>query len=432
MAAHFSGVVHLDVVYGLISVLLTTYTSVLSYSIRVYSRAALVERLAEEQRNRWRERLDRFEPQLQGLASIVRLAAITGLTMWIFTSPTMAALFRLDPTHLAAPAITIFAALLLFGVALPNAIATHAAEGVLVRNLWMLWGLHIVLWPLGQILAGVDFVVRRLLGKATVESPAAEAERVEQDILEAVSEGELTGAVDPEQKDIIASVLSLRGTTVSAIITPRTDVVAIPADSTYEQVRKLVVSQGHSRLPVYETSKDHIVGVLYAKDLLRVEPGQPFELRKLMRPPLYVPETKTIDDLLNDFRARKVQIAIVLDEYGGTAGLCTIEDILEELVGEIDDEYDQPEAPPMQRLDASTVEVDARVHVSEVNQELGVSIPEDGDYETIGGFVFSTLGRIPLKGEAFDHENLHFQILDAEPRKINRMKIAMTAEAEAE
>lgn len=422
----------MDVAIGIILVLITLYSSTLSYAIRAYSRALLMERLGERNQQLWRERLDRHEPQLQGLASFVRMMAIIATTVWVYSDPVRGYLGRLDPTQYTAPTFVNLLILLVFAVGIPNSIAIHAGENFLAYNLWLLWTLRFVLWPIEKLLAGIDFVVRRLLGKTATESPAAEAERVEQDILEAVSEGELTGAVDSEQKGIIESVLALRGTTVSAIITPRTDIVAIPADATYESVRELVVSQGHSRLPVYETSKDHIVGVLYAKDLLRVEPDKPFELRKLMRPPLYVPETKTIDELLNDFRSRKVQIAIVLDEYGGTAGLCTIEDILEEFVGEIDDEYDQPETPPMKRIDDLTLEVDARVHVSEVNQELGVSIPEDGDYETIGGFVFSTLGRIPTKGETFDHENLHFQILDAEPRKINRMKIGVQAPAETE
>jgi CBS domain containing-hemolysin-like protein len=126
-----------------------------------------------------------------------------------------------------------------------------------------------------------------------------------------------------------------------------------------------------------------------------------------------------------------VQIAIVLDEYGGTAGLATLEDILEELVGEIDDEYDQPPTPTIARIDENTLLVDARVPVHSINEELAVALPDEGDYDTIGGFVFSTLGKIPARGEEFTHANIHFSVVDAEPRKINRLKIQVLREAEA-
>jgi CBS domain containing-hemolysin-like protein len=214
-------------------------------------------------------------------------------------------------------------------------------------------------------------------------------------------------------------------------MTPRTEIFGIHADASYEEARRAVVEGGHSRIPVYEESLDHIIGVLYVKDLLRYGPGDAFDVRKAMRTPPYVPLTKSLHDLLNEFRANKVQIAIVLDEYGGTAGLATIEDILEELVGEIDDEYDQPEPAPMNWLDENTLEVDARVHVSEVNEALGVELPEDGDYETIGGFVFSTLGKIPARGEQFAHANLQISVLDAEPRKIRRLRLQVQRETES-
>jgi len=211
-------------------------------------------------------------------------------------------------------------------------------------------------------------------------------------------------------------------------MTPRTDINAVPADAAYDEVRTAIIEKGHSRIPVFEGTIDHIIGVLYAKDLLRLDRPDGFDVRRMMRKAPYVPETKTLDELLEEFRSTKVQIAIVLDEYGGTAGLVTIEDILEEIVGEIDDEYDQRPPPAMNRLDPDTVEVDARVHVSEINEELEIELPEEEDYETIGGFVFATLGKIPATGEEFEHHNVRFRVVAAEPRRINRLRIHVQRE----
>jgi CBS domain containing-hemolysin-like protein len=307
----------------------------------------------------------------------------------------------------------------------------HAGEGVLFRSLRLLWVLRIGLAPVAKGLMAVEFIVRRLLGRGEATA-AEESERMEQEILDAVSEGELHGAVDEEQKEIIESVFELHDTTVNEIMTPRTDIIAISADASLEQAGQTIEQAGHSRIPVYEESLDRIVGVLYAKDLIGLNNGEPFDVRRLMRTVPYVPETKNVDHLLRELRQGKVHIAIVLDEYGGTAGLVTIEDILEELVGEIDDEYDRRPPPAIHRLDADTVEVDARVHVDDVNDTLGVALPDDGDYETIGGFVFTTLGKIPEQGEELKYENVRIRVIDAEPRRINRLHIRVEREAEAE
>jgi len=286
----------------------------------------------------------------------------------------------------------------------------------------LLWVLRQVLYPLEKLLLFTEFIVRRLLGQS--EMAAGESsDRIEQEVLEVVSEGKLAGALDDEQEDMIESVFELSDTAVSEIMTPRTDVVAISSDADFPTVRDTVIRVGHSRIPVYDGSLDHIVGVLYAKDLLTPDAESAFAVRDMMRGVPYVPETKTINALLHDFRQKRVHIAIVLDEYGGTAGLVTIEDILEELVGEIDDEYDHSAPPAIERIDDDTLEVDARVHVDEINEELNLELPEDESYETIGGFVFSAMGKIPQRGEVFQHGQIRFSIVDAEARKINRLRI---------
>lgn len=406
---------------GLALLGLTLYMSMLGYSLRQYSRVRLSERFRVNGRE-WLDWLDEHERELTLVAAFARLALALGfiicLALWSLRAE--AGLQR--PWPLIRGGAIALALLSIFAVGLPSSLASYFPEPILARNLRALRALRVILWPVGRTLAGIDFVVRRLAGKAD----AARTEPTtlaEQEILEAVSEGAATGAVDPEQKEIIQSVFELDDTVVSAIMTPRTDINAVPVTASCDEVRDTILRSGHSRIPVYEQSIDHIVGVLYAKDLLRLRPGEPFDVRRLMRTAPYVPETKSIRELLNEFRRTKVQIAIVLDEYGGTAGLATIEDILEELVGEIDDEYDQQAAPTTRQIDADTLEVDARVRVDEVNAKLGIRLPENGDYDTIGGFVFARLGRIPQAGEEFSHENIHFRILAAEPRKINRLRI---------
>jgi len=253
---------------------------------------------------------------------------------------------------------------------------------------------------------------------------------VEQEILQLATEGQAEGGLDADEMEMITSVIEFHDSRVSEIMTPRTDIEALPVGASRDQCVQTVLEVGHSRIPVYEETLDSVVGVLYAKDLLAVAPGNGFELARVMREAFYVPETKAISDLLEEFRSQKVHMAIVLDEYGGTAGLVTIEDLIEEIVGEIADEYEQIEPEMFDRVDARTLEVDARMYIDDLNDELTVDLPEEEDYDTVGGFVFSTLGAIPAAGEQFDYEGLQFTVLEAEPRKINRIRITLPATRE--
>lgn len=406
------------------------YLSTLSFALRIYSRAKLRTASVSESARKWAGWLEENESQTVLSIGVARLFAINVLAAlifhrWLSTAPTPQ-----SPVLFVEPTLVIVGLMLLFALGIPNAIAVHAGERILALSLPVLWVFRWAMWPAERVLTFVDFVVRRLLGMADV-SDEQQSELIEREILEVVSDGEAHGAVDEDQKSMIQSVIELNATTVSTIMTPRLDITGVPVNATYEDVRETILRVGHSRIPVFEKSIDHIVGVVYAKDLLRLRPGDAFDLRKIMRSAPYVPATKTLSELLNEFREAKIQIAIVLDEYGGTAGLATIEDILEELVGEIDDEYNQRPPTSVDRVDADTVEVDARVPVYEINSELQVKLPEDAEYETIGGFVFSTLGRIPNRGEQFSHENVQFHVVDAEPRRIKRLRLTVQREAPA-
>jgi CBS domain containing-hemolysin-like protein len=412
---------------GLLLVGLTLYTSTLSYVLRGFSRGRLAEYLSEDQQSLWFKRLDRGESELQLVAGFARLVLILATLAGVYAHYLLGESAPIAWTELVLPTLISLAVLLVAAVGIPHALAAHAGEPILARSLRLLWVLRYAFYPVERILALIEFLVRRLLGKAEI-SNEEEAERMEQEILDAVSEGELRGAVDEEQKEIIESVFELHDTHVSEIMTPRTEIVALSADASYGEVRETIIGAGHSRIPVYEESLDQIVGVLYAKDLIRLSDTSEFDARQIMRTVPFVPETKTIDELLRQLRHEKVHMAIVLDEYGGTAGLASIEDIIEELVGEIDDEYDRHTPPEISPIDKDTLEVDARVHVDEVNEALEIEIPDDGDYDTIGGFVFSSLGKIPAKGEEFTLESVHFLVMDAEARKINRLRIHVERE----
>jgi CBS domain containing-hemolysin-like protein len=255
------------------------------------------------------------------------------------------------------------------------------------------------------------------------------ADELEQQILEMVSEGELHGAVDEEEKEMIESVIELTDTRVEEIMTPRTDVVAIPRDASLDEVLGTVRAKGHSRIPVYDDTIDTILGVLYAKDLLLRDERVPFDLSAIMRKVLFIPESKLVRELLREFQEQKLHIAVVLDEYGGTAGLVTIEDILEELVGEIRDEYDPTAPAELKLIDEGTAEVDARMRIDDLNDQLDIELPEDEDYETIGGFVFSRMGKIPKVGERYEHDNVAIQVIAAEARRIIRLRLSVAPQS---
>ena len=412
----------LEIALGLALIGLTLYTSTLSYALRGFSRGRLAAYLSEPAQKLWFERLDRCETDLQVAASFVRVLCIVSTIAFGYIELLDGGGGELEWSRFVVPSLVNLLVIIFIAIGIPHALAVHAGEAVLARSLGLLWILRALLFPVEKTFALIEFVVRRLLGKGD-RSVEEEAERMEQEILDAVEEGKLLGAVAEEQREIIAAVFELHETHVSEIMTPRTEMIAIPVTASFAEARDTIVNAGHSRVPVYEDSIDQLIGVLYAKDLLKLDDNTEFDLRSMVRAVPFVPESKTCDQLLRQFRLETVHIAIVLDEYGGTAGLATIEDILEELVGEIDDEYDRAAPQEVEVVDADTLDIDARMHVDDLNEELHITIPENGDYDTVGGFVFSILGRIPASGDEIDHENLHITVLDAEPRRINRLRI---------
>jgi CBS domain containing-hemolysin-like protein len=310
------------------------------------------------------------------------------------------------------------------GLAIPHAWAKYAGEKTLCRTYRVLQACALVAWPVLRIFRLYDELIKRLAGIADVTEEERQ-EEMEEEFLTDLEKQKIEGVVDEEEQAMIENVLELSDTTAGKILTPRTDVVAIEAQSDLTTVLEVITKTGHSRYPVYEGTIDKIIGLVYAKDLL-TEIGRDsgnLKLADKMRQAYFVPETKPLRELLHEFQNQKLHIAVVLDEYGGTAGIVTLEDIIEQLVGEITDEYEKAPPAPVVQIDPQTIEVDARTYIDDLNDRFELNLPEDEDYDTVGGFVFSHLGYIPKTGSQFDYANLKFNIALAEPRKIKRIRI---------
>jgi CBS domain containing-hemolysin-like protein len=317
----------------------------------------------------------------------------------------------------------------IFSLAIPHALAKYAGEKILSRTYRLLVLLPVLAWPVLYVFDLYDRFVRRLAGVVQT-TPEEQQEEKQEEFLNGLEQRRTEGVLDEEEQKMIESVLELSDAAADEIMTPRTDIVSIEVNSDLQTVLDTVTGAGHTRVPVYEENIDNIIGLVYAKDLLTEIGKDPtdFKLRDKIRDAYFVPETKPLRELLHAFQNQKLHIAVVLDEYGGTAGIVTLEDILEELVGEITDEYEEKPPKPVRKIDENTIEVDARTYVDDLNDEFEFSLPEDEDYDTIGGFVFSHLGYVPKTGENFDYEDLKFIISAAEARRIKRIRITKAAE----
>jgi CBS domain containing-hemolysin-like protein len=307
---------------------------------------------------------------------------------------------------------------------LPRTLARLWADPLLFFAWPVLWGVSFLLVPSVWLAHVVDVAVHRLAGRKLA---VPDEESFEEDIRTIVSEGHREGLLEEEAREMIEGVIELGDADVSQIMTPRTDMLSIPASLSWEEMLEQVISAGHTRVPVYGRNRDDILGILHTKDLLPEltrGPGQRVDhWTKLLRQPVFVPETKPIDALLQELQHSRNHMVVVLDEYGGVSGLVTMEDALEEIVGEIVDEYDPAHVEGIHELGPGVCEALGRVHIDEINERLGLALPEDADYDTIGGFVFNELGHVPAAGEDLVWQNVRITVLDATRRRIERVRI---------
>ncbi|MGH2587788.1 MAG: hemolysin family protein, partial [Dehalococcoidia bacterium] len=306
-------------------------------------------------------------------------------------------------------ALTALIALIVIGVldGIPDVVASRNPEFWALLLTPLLRVLGLIFTPLAWLLDLPGRLVARL-PLAPERTPAVE----EQEVLLRLMEMEQPGSIEDEERQMIRGVIGLVETTAREIMVPRIDVAAVSTEATVDNLLDVVVQKGYSRIPLYQGSIDNIVGIVYAKDMLtHIRNGsRPLSLQEIARPAYFIPETKKVDELLTELRAQKVHIAVVVDEYGGTAGLVTTEDILEEIVGEIEDEYDTGE-PQIERLSDREAILDARLPLDDLNELFHANL-EDEEVDTVGGFVFNHLGKMPAPGDEVQVDGILIRVLD--------------------
>jgi CBS domain containing-hemolysin-like protein len=321
----------------------------------------------------------------------------------------------------------------LFAAQLPKLLGIHlASTPFALRLLIPVRALAVVLRPIGWPIAKLAPALARLLGVASPGFHSAVPTPAE--IRSLVVQGHEQGVVEEDEREMIHGVFEISQTVVREVMTPRIDVVGVRVDATIAQLLKVVVGEGHSRIPVYEGTIDTVVGVVLAKDIIPLlargdRDDSTFDVRSVMREPYFVPDTKPVDDLLAELRQQKVHLAIVLDEFGGTYGLVTMEDLLEEIVGEIDDEYDVAE-PDFSATPEGDVLIDGGALISEVNERYFLGLPEE-DFDTIGGYIFGALGRVPEAGDVIGplgaSADVSLQVEETEDRRVTRVRLTRIA-----
>lgn len=343
-----------------------------------------------------------------------------------------------NATVLAVAIVTLVIGFLslVIGEISPKSLALQHAERIALWTAGPLLFLSYATAPLIKIItSSSSLLVRPFGGQASFAPPIL----TEEELKMLVEAGEEEGVLEEEEKEMIHSIFEFTDTVARKVMVPRIDMKTVDVEGTVDELLGIIMKAGHSRIPVYEGTVDNIIGIVHAKDLLRAlhENGDGVTMRELMRPPYVIPENKKVDELLAEFKKSKIQMAIVVDEYGGTAGLVTIEDLLEEIVGEIMDEYDVEE-PMVEVVDENVSIVDARTPIDEINEQMGLTLPEE-EFDTIGGFVFGVLGRQPRQGEKIEYNGVALVVEKTDGRRIQKVKIVKTrrprpeeAEAEAE
>ncbi len=332
-----------------------------------------------------------------------------------------------------AEAISVFGLtiiVLIFAEVTPKSLALYYSESIVVTLLRFLWVIDKLLWIVSAPLARIPAFF--MLGAKDVsDEPPVTEDEIEYQIRLGHDKSVFE---EKEQGDLLMSAVEFSDTNVKEVMIPRTDIIGLEVSTEVETALEVVIESGHSRIPIFRENLDNIVGLLYAKDLIRQLNQRENELSRIetiiRKTPFFAPETQKISDLLAKMRRRGQHMAIVVDEFGGTSGLITLEDIIEELVGDIRDEFDFDEAP-VRRLNASTWVVDARVSLNDLKSETGIVLPDEQDYESVGGFVVAEHGTIPVTGTVIRWEDLEIKVLVSDPRRVStvEMKLAESTDS---
>ena len=352
------------------------------------------------------------------LALIVASTATTLITDAMFVSWGVPADFHLPFALVVSFILSVI--LLIAAEVTPKTLAIRYAERVALAAAGPVDRLASFLGP---VLWAVTIVSRALTGGRAARAPYL----TEQELLTLLHVSEEQGVIEEQEHQMIHGIIEIGDKTVREIMVPRTDIVAVEKQAPLKEIVKVFKEHRHTRVPVYEGDIDHVVGLLHTKDLLlfyTLASAQKFDIEKILRPIKFTPEQKKVDELLHEMRTEKVHMMIVLDEYGGTAGLVSLEDLLEEIVGEIRDEYDAAEEEQLVVLNEHEARVDARFPLEELNSRLGLAIEESGDYDSVGGYVHAQLGKIATAGDSFKGGRANWTVEKVKGRRIEWVKLA--------
>jgi len=325
-----------------------------------------------------------------------------------------------EPIAIGVVVVGISYLSLVLGELVPKSLALKYTERfalIVARPVyWLSKAAHVFV---GILTTSSNLILKPFRDKTSFAEPHISEEEIEY----MLEEGAKVGLFEATEKELIQSVFEFTDTVVKEIMVPRPNIVAIDVDSTQSEIIRVVTEEGYSRLPVYKGTVDHIVGVIYAKDIINLlEYGNLIILHDIIRPAYFVPGTKKISQLMREFQKRKIHMAVVVDEFGGTEGIVTMEDILEEIVGEIHDEYDEVEKEYEVSSDGSLL-VDALMRVDDFNIRFDAGLPKEGDYETVGGFLNVTAGHIPELGEEIKYDNMVFVVTQKDEHRVQRVKV---------
>jgi putative hemolysin len=410
--------------------LLLAFSS-LSEAALMHVEVARVRKLMAERRRGARRLLYMVERRQEVLSTLVLLINLCIIVASAYTTEITIALSGGSLKWVALSSIAMIAVILTLCEVTPKTYAVRRAERVGTLAAPLLSALHTVVRPFGRVLHLIGlWLIRRMIvplfgGEATPVAPSYS----DDEVMALVAEGEAGGSIEEEEKEMIHGVIEFADKVAREAMTPRTDMVCIPAQTTLAEAADISKQTGFSRLPVYEEDVDHIIGILYVKDMLSaLQAGSPSltAAQVARRPATLVPQSAKLTEVLHLMQRRRLHMGIVIDEYGGTGGLVTIEDLLEEIFGEIQDEYDL-EAEPVHVVDDYTVIVDARVSVDDVEDWLGQRLPE-GEFDSVGGFVLDQLGRLPQANEKVTWRDLEFTVEGVSENRIQRVRIVRLPE----
>jgi len=381
---------------------------------------------------RQRGRPERYDEIVAGSETIAFLAAsvvaIAAVVATLLASRSLGDIsggaFVIDATALAGWIALVWAML----VVVPMLVTRLAGAAIVVAT-WRMWKPIVgVAAPTVRCLGSAAAFLGRHLGKAPAESSDSSAQ---DELRLVVDEAHREGRLEGVARDMIEGIMDLKEARVAQIMTSRTAMVTIPIATPWEDVLRIASESAHTRLPVWDRSPDDVIGILHTRELLTqlVTPppadGPPatHDLRPLLRPPWFIPESMSVQSLLRDFQRTHTHMAIVTDEFGGVCGLVTIEDVLEEIVGEIVDEHDEALSDGIRMVSPDVCEAQAKVRIGEINEKMGISLPEEADFETVGGFVFHQCGRIPEVGRRIESHGVALEVLAATGRRIDLIRI---------